>query len=79
MIELYQIENCPYCVKVRSTLDSLGVSYVSHSRNNPETEKRLVALGGKSQVPMLVDPNHDMMLYESDDIVEHLLKNYSAK
>lgn len=77
MIELYQIEHCPYCKKVRNRLDELGVSYVSHSRNNPETEKRLIGLGGKRQVPMLVDPNHDLMLYESDDIVAHLDKHYS--
>lgn len=76
MIELYQIEQCPYCQKVRKTMTDLGLSYIAHNRTNQETEKRLMELGGKTQVPMLVDPHHDVILYESDDIVKHLLTHY---
>jgi glutathione S-transferase len=58
-------------------MTELGLSYVSHNRTNPEVEKKLMELGGKTQVPMLVDPNHDLVLYESADIVKHLEKHYS--
>lgn len=77
MIELYQIEHCPYCVKVREKLTELGLSYIVHNRTNAETEKRLIQLGGKRQVPFLVDPEQNVMMYESDDIVNYLEEQYS--
>ncbi len=77
MLELYQIEQCPYCQTVRSKMTELGLSYIAHNRTNPEVEKKIIELGGKRQVPMLVDPNHDLVLYESEDIVQHLEKHYS--
>lgn len=79
MLELYQTENCPYCVKVRQELENLGLSYVVHNRSNEEIRKKLIDLGGKEQVPMLVDPHHDVMLYESEDIISHLKKQYGKK
>ena len=33
-------------------------------------------LGGKAQFPLLIDPNHDLVLYESDAIVAHLYARY---
>ena len=78
MLELYQIENCPYCQIVRNKLTQLGLSYIVHNRTNPETQEKLMELGGKTQVPMLVDPNHNLVLYESEDILKHLEKHYSS-
>lgn len=77
MLELYQIEHCPYCQIVRNKMTELGLSYITHNRTNPETEKKLIELGGKRQVPMLIDPNHDLVLYESEDIVKYLEEHYS--
>ena len=79
MLELYQIENCPYCQVVRQKMTELGLSYVAHNRTNPETSKELMDLGGKTQVPMLVDPNHDLVLYESEDIIKHLETHYGKQ
>ena len=79
MLELYQAETCPYCARVRQELDDLGLSYIIHNRSNEESLQKLVKLGGKAQVPMLVDQHHDLMLYESEDIISHLQKNYSKK
>lgn len=45
---------------------------LADSRRRPE----LVALGGKMQVPYLVDPNTGVAMYESDDIVAYLRKTY---
>jgi glutathione S-transferase len=39
---------------------------------------RLVELGGKMQVPYLVDPNTGVRLYESADIIAYLNATYGA-
>jgi glutathione S-transferase len=41
-------------------------------RYRPEVLRR----GGKLQFPWLVDPNEGVEMYESDDIVRHLFRNY---
>lgn len=80
MLELYQTDYCPYCAKVRFVLQELGVHYVSHNAL-PGTEERarLLQLGGKGQVPFLVDhanPDKPVMMYESEDIVRYLRETY---
>jgi glutathione S-transferase len=84
MLELYQAEDCPYCQKVREKLMELGVSYVNHNPRTAENDVRnqqvldeMVSLGGKDQVPFLVDHQHGTQLYESDDIIEHLEEHYA--
>ena len=37
-----------------------------------------IARGGKVQFPLLIDPNEDLVLYESDAIVSHLYERYGA-
>jgi len=86
MLELYQFEGCPYCVKVREKLSELGVSYVIHNPRlgkshdgkvtNEQTYEELVELGGQDQVPYLVDQQRGTSLYESDDIVAYLEEHY---
>ncbi len=80
MIELYHAERCPYCVKVRYFLEVESIPYVSKpvplgSASTPLKEE-LMRLGGKTQVPFLVDPEKGMKMYESDEIIEHLTKYY---
>jgi len=78
MLELYQFEQCPYCKKVREKLTELNLDYIC--RNVPRSTKKveiLTILGGKDQVPFLVDLDKGIFMYESDKIVEYLDKNYS--
>lgn len=85
MLELYQFEGCPHCVKVREKLSELGVSYVLHNPRlgkshdhevtNQQTYDELVE-GGLDQVPYLVDAQRETAMYESDDIVEYLETHY---
>jgi glutathione S-transferase len=87
MLELYQFEGCPYCVKVREKLSELGISYVIHNPRlgksddhevtNQQTYDELVEMGGLDQVPYLVDTERETSLYESDDIVEYLEEHYA--
>lgn len=78
LLELYEFESCPFCRKVRETLSELDLDAVIHScpprgtRHRP----RAIELGGKKQFPLLVDPNTDRMLYESDEIIQYLATTY---
>lgn len=80
MIELYQKEECPYCSKVRQFLSDNHIDWLAHSAPpNSPARKKMVAMGGKEQVPFLHDPEKDITMYESDDIIEYLKKNYVKK
>lgn len=77
MIELYQFEGCPFCRKVREKLTELQIDYIC--RNTPHGSPRrqeLVKIGGKDQVPLLVDKEKGIKMYESDAIVAYLEKEY---
>lgn len=83
MLELYQAEGCPYCVKVRSALTELGLSYIVHNPRTARADNRdeqpyedLMSIGGKDQIPFLVDKDRGVSLYESDDIVDYLEQHY---
>jgi glutaredoxin len=77
MIQLYNKESCPFCIKVRRAFDSFGLqegkdfTLVSAETNSPGREI-VIQLGGKSQVPFLV--HGDVKMYESDDIIEYVRK-----
>ncbi|MCX6103755.1 MAG: glutathione S-transferase N-terminal domain-containing protein [Proteobacteria bacterium] len=79
MIELYHSEGCPFCVKVRVAFEQMGVAYISKAMPLRVTscfKDELIKLGGKSQVPFLVDPERGLQMYESDDIIDYVKKNY---
>lgn len=83
MIELYHAERCPYCVKVRVFLEEESIAYVSKpvplgSASSPLKDE-LRRLGGKTQVPYLVDPERNVKMYESDDIIDYITEHYVAK
>ena len=65
MLDLFILETCPYCRKVMSFLDEKGVKY-------KPSEEALIKMGGKRQVPFLVDTDRNIQMYESDDIIEYL-------
>lgn len=80
MLELYQTEFCRYCEHVRQVIDELQLNVVSHMSDfgSPRRDT-LLQLGGKAQVPFLVDtadPEHPVMMYESADIIAYLRKTY---
>jgi glutathione S-transferase len=79
LLELYEFEACPYCRKVREVLCELDLDYLVHpvAHGSPR-RSRLVEIGGKMQVPYLVDPNTGVRLYESSDIIAYLNATYGA-
>ncbi len=72
MIELYILPMCPYCRKVLAFLDENNIEYVTYDINESQNEKNLIQLGGKSQVPYLVDSENNVQMYESDDIIAYV-------
>ena len=77
MLKLFYADYCPYCKKVIQAFDELGVKceLVDAEPDTPG-RKELLELGGKGQVPFLVDG--DVKMYESDDIIEYVEKKYKA-
>lgn len=76
-LELWSFEGSPYCRKVREELNVLGLDTLVHNvAKRGRRRPALVALGGKMQVPYLVDPNTGVAMYESDDIIAYLRRTY---
>ena len=72
MLELFVLETCPYCKKVMDFLDKENMKYRKIDITNKESEDSLIQIGGKRQVPFLIDSERNIQMYESDDIVEYL-------
>lgn len=81
-LELYQMDHCPYCQKVRAAFADMNIDYknIDALPGSPGREE-LIKLGGKGQVPFLVDktnPDSPVMMYESDDIITYVKEHYTS-
>ncbi len=76
MLEIYQFEGCPYCSKVRQKMTELGLDFIAKSVDPHGDRQRVKEVSDQTGVPVLVDPNTDTVMPESDDIVEYLEKQY---
>ncbi|HTJ83857.1 MAG TPA: glutathione S-transferase N-terminal domain-containing protein [Polyangiaceae bacterium] len=78
LLELYEFEACPFCRKVREALSAFDLDAKIYpcppdgTRYRPEA----IALGGQKQFPLLVDPNTNRRLYESEEIIRYLATTY---
>lgn len=72
MLDLYILETCPYCRKVMCFLDENGVKYNKIDISDKAAEDALIQMGGKRQVPFLVDRDRNIQMYESNDIIEYI-------
>jgi glutathione S-transferase len=77
-LQLYEFEGCPYCRKVREALTILDLEadVFPCPKGGKRYRPRVCAMGGKEQFPFLVDPHTGEMLYESDEILRHLFREY---
>jgi len=75
---LYELEGCPYCAKVVSKLDELGLEYESRMVPRAHSDRTEVEeVSGQTGVPVLIDEEHGVEgMPESDDIVAHLDRTY---
>lgn len=81
MIKIYQFRSCPFCQNVYFKLMNMGLKegedfeLVEASRGTPGRDE-VVSLGGKNQVPFMVDGETKM--YESNDIIQYIENKYSS-
>ena len=73
-LELYIMNGCPFCTKVKAFIikNELEVPERNIS-TDVEAEQKLIAVGGKRQVPCLFIDGKP--LYESNDIITWLRDN----
>lgn len=79
-LKLYEFEGCPFCRKVREALTMLDLEAEVYPcpQAGPRFRPFVVEHGGKAMFPYLIDPNTGVEMYESDDIIAYLFKNYGA-
>ena len=72
MIELFMLDYCAYCQKVMEYLNVHEIPYKKIDISNKANEEALIKIGGKRQVPFIIDKEHGIEMYESRDIIEYL-------
>lgn len=78
MLTLYYQPSCAFCRRVLAVIDRLHLDVDLKDADDADIKAELVARGGKFLVPYLVDEKLGVEMYESDDIVSHLQKNYGV-
>lgn len=71
---LYVKTGCPYCLRVLDFAKQHGIEFTLLNRDDSGVRDELMARGGKSQFPYLVDTKKGTEMYESEDIVDYLAK-----
>jgi glutaredoxin len=74
MIEIYYSDTCPYCKKVLNFLNENNIKHIAKDVSIPENYDKLMELGKISQVPFMSDPDNNVVMYESDKIIEYAIK-----
>ncbi|MDE0748253.1 MAG: glutaredoxin [Porticoccaceae bacterium] len=79
-MSMYQFKTCPFCVKVRRELKRYALNIeLRDAKNDAGIKAELVREGGRHKVPCLRTENPDgsvQWLYESNDIIAHLKKEF---
>ncbi len=81
LLQLFDIENCPYCRLVREALTELDLDAMIYPCPKGGTRYRpeVIEHGGKAQFPYLIDPNTGVAMYESLEIIEYLYRTYGER
>ena len=76
-LELYSMESSPFCRLVRETLCELEIPYRLHNvgRSSPSRDA-FIQRSGKMMVPWLYDPNGEIGMFESAEIIDYLQITY---
>ncbi|HMO78051.1 MAG TPA: glutathione S-transferase N-terminal domain-containing protein [Candidatus Paceibacterota bacterium] len=78
MLTLYYRPTCPFCRRVLAVIDRLALDVELLDVTDTEIADQLLKVGGKSQVPFLIDTKAGIEIYESDAIVSHLQNSYGG-
>jgi len=79
MLKLFIYPNCPYCKKVIDALHSKGNAHkvLLCDANLPKYQAELRTLSNTSQCPFLYDPEKDVRMLESYDIINYLNNRFN--
>jgi glutathione S-transferase len=76
-LELWSFEASPFCRLVREALSSLELPYRLHNvAQGSPSRQAFLARSGRMMVPFLHDPNTDVDMFESADIIDYLRRTY---
>ena len=81
-MEIYQLEACPFCVKVRREVKRLGLNITYKDVKETANQEELMRGGKEDQVPCLKQTDANGMvtwMYESSAIIEFLQGKFLAK
>jgi glutathione S-transferase len=79
-LELWSFEASPFCRIAREALCELEIPYLLHNvAKGSQRRDAFIARSGKMMVPYLVDPNRDVAMFESADIVAYLNETYAKR
>ncbi|MGB1581660.1 MAG: glutathione S-transferase N-terminal domain-containing protein [Nevskiales bacterium] len=80
-LELYDMEGCPYCRLVREALTDLDIDAMIYPcpKGGERFRPKVTETGGQAMFPYLVDPNNEVALYESADIIKYLYTTYGGR
>lgn len=80
LLELYDMEGCPFCKIVREAMTELDldVKILPCPKGGSLYRDEVVKMGGKAQFPFLVDPNTGVEMYESEAIIDYLFATYGS-
>jgi glutathione S-transferase len=77
-LELWSFESSPFCRIAREALCSLELPYRLHNvAKGSASRPAFVERSGRMMVPFLVDPNTQVEMFESADIVAYLERTYA--
>ncbi|GAB3029941.1 glutaredoxin family protein [Natronobiforma cellulositropha] len=77
-ITYYELPGCPFCAKVRATLEDLDLEFDTVEVPRSHAERTEVEeVSGQTGVPVITDEAHGVEgMPESDDIVAYLEETY---
>jgi glutaredoxin 3 len=73
-IKIYQLEGCPYCRRVKDTLEAKGIAYEKIENDSDEVGAKIMEISNQSLVPVIVDG--DKVINDSQKIIDYLNENY---
>ena len=76
MLDLFILETCPYWKNVIDYMKENNIKFHKFDTINSDNVLRLLSIGGKDQVPFLYNETTNDKLYESDEIIKYLRKNF---
>ena len=76
MLILYTLNGCPFCEKVISFFDEMGLIYENKPINVDENKEEMSQYTDKQAVPYFYDTEKNFGIHESEDIISYVQEHY---